>query len=364
MKIILFHSFVSKIGGIETLDYNFTKALSKKYDILFMYKAIAEEQLERIQQFVKCEKYDSSKNYTCDICICNSAWGGYPDTVKSIRNEYWQIIHADYTKMKEVNWVYNKWNKTTRHIAVGKNVKETFEKEYGEKADIIYNLLDEIQETKPILKLISATRLSGEKGYNRMIALMKALKEKEIKFRWIIFTDLELYGLQPVAMEEVIYMKTRYDIWDYVKEADYGVQLSDTEGYSYFINECLQYGTAMITTDFKSAYESVVDGVNGYILNMDLSNLDVDKIVNNIPRDFKYKEKGTINNWIKELGKPEKKEKYKYKPEKKEKDFKAIVKSPCFYIQENIQAKEGDILTIKTKERLEFLITNGFVERI
>lgn len=318
MKIILFHSSVSKIGGIETLDYNLTKALSKKYDVLFMYNNIAPEQLERIEKFVQCEKYDKRKEYLCDVCICNSAWAGYPDSVTSLRNEYWQMIHADYNKMKETGWTYHKWKKTTRHIAVGQNVKDTFEKEYKQKADIIYNLLDKIQETKPILKLVSATRLSSEKGYGRMITLMNMLKESGIKFRWTIFTDLDLYKQKPIIMEEVIYMKTRYDIWDYIKEADYGVQLSDTEGYSYFINECLQYGTAMLVTNFKSAYESVIDGVNGYILDMDLSNLDLDKIVNKIPKDFKYVEKGTIKDWIKELGKPEKKEKYKYKPHKEE----------------------------------------------
>ena len=34
---------------------------------------------------------------------------------------------------------------------------------YKEKPTTMYNLLDEIQKTQPILKLISATRLSGEK---------------------------------------------------------------------------------------------------------------------------------------------------------------------------------------------------------
>lgn len=82
-------------------------------------------------------------------------------------------------------------------------------------------------------------------------------------------------------MEEIIYMQPRYDLFDYIKRSDYGVQLSDTEGYSYFVNECLQYGTPMITTNFDSVFESVEDGVNGYILDMDLSNLDIDKIMNN-----------------------------------------------------------------------------------
>ena len=47
--------------------------------------------------------------------------------------------------------------------------------------------------------------------------------------------------------EEIIYMQPRYDLFDYIKEADYGVQLSDTEGYSYFQMNVYKYGTPMIT---------------------------------------------------------------------------------------------------------------------
>lgn len=136
-----------------------------------------------------------------------------------------------------------------------------------------------------------------------MLKLAKALKENNIKFRWTIFTDLNLYGKKPFDLEEVIYMKPSHDFVDYIVEADYGVQLSDTEGYSYFINECLQYGTPVICTNFPSAYESVKEEKNGYILDMNLSNLDIDKIINKIPSKFEYKEKCTEEDWVKILEK-------------------------------------------------------------
>lgn len=136
-----------------------------------------------------------------------------------------------------------------------------------------------------------------------MVKLANMLKANNIKFRWTIFTDLNLYNKRPIDLEEVVYMKPSYDFTDYIKEADYGVQLSDTEGYSYFINECLQQNTPVICTNFPSAYESVEDGVNCYILDMNLSNLNLDKIVNNIPNDFVYIEKGTEKDWIELLNK-------------------------------------------------------------
>ena len=146
-----------------------------------------------------------------------------------------------------------------------------------EKITRIYNILDEIQETKPILKLISATRVSKEKGYERMLKLAQELKKAGIKFRWTIFTDLELYNKKPFNLEEIVYMKPSHNFFDYIVEADYGVQLSDTEGYSYFINECLEYGTPVLCTNFPSAYESIEDEKNGYILDMQLSNLNINK---------------------------------------------------------------------------------------
>lgn len=302
--IILYHNNLLKFGGVDTFVFNFVKKMSKYYNILFLYTTADADNLKRIKQYVKTEKYNKDKKYICDICICASAWGIYPDTVIAKSGRYIQMVHADYIRAKEVGFTYSKWRKTTEHVGVSDYVCKVFEKLYPkEKITRIYNILDYKQETKPILKLISATRVSKEKGYDRMLKLAKELKKANVKFRWIIFTDLKLYNQKPFDLEEIVYMKPSYDLWSYIKEADYGVQLSDTEGYSYFINECLQYGTPVIATNFPSVYESVEDGVNGYILDMNLKNLNIEKIVNEIPKEFEYKEKCTEKDWIKLLNK-------------------------------------------------------------
>ena len=304
-KIILYHSNPLKIGGVDTFDYNFCKKLKDKYDITFLYREGVKSTIDRLKDLgIDVQKYDSSKKYICDICICASAWGGYPDTVIAKSGRYIQMVHADYKRAVEVDFHYTKWSKTTEHVGVSDQVCKAFKEMYPkEKITRIYNILDDKLETKPILKLVSATRLSKEKGYSRMLELAEALKEGGIRFRWTIFTDLELYNQKPIDMDEIVYMNPTRDIFDYIIEADYGVQLSDTEGYSYFINECLQYGTPVICTNFPSAYEIMEDGINGYILDMDLSNLDIDKIINNIPNNFKYTEKCKISDWSKLLDK-------------------------------------------------------------
>lgn len=202
-----------------------------------------------------------------------------------------------------------------------------------------------------------------------MLKLAKKLKEKNVKFRWTIFTDLNLYNQKPFDLEEIVYMKPRYDFWDYVAEADYGVQLSDTEGYSYFINECLQYGTPVICTDFPSVYESVEDGVNGYILDMNLSNLDIDKIINKIPNNFEYKEKTTVEDWKKILNKKKERRSNMYKvvaiknyndtrPELI-KEFKGEMK---YNSKGNAEIKEKDVYFIEDKQRAETIKKSGLAK--
>ena len=102
--------------------------------------------------------------FRSDICLCASAWGQYPETVIAKSGRYIQMVHADYIRAKEVGFTYSKWHKTTEHVGVSDHVCKIFKQLFPkEKITRIYNLLDDVQETKPILKLISATRVSKEK---------------------------------------------------------------------------------------------------------------------------------------------------------------------------------------------------------
>lgn len=164
-KIILYHNNLLAFGGVDTFVYNFTKRLKNHYDIYFLYSTANIDNLKRIQEnCIQVEKYNEKKTYICDVCICASAWGRYPDSVISRSGKYIQMVHADYIRAKEVNFEYHKWFKTTEHVGVSDHVCKVFNKLYPtEEITRIYNILDYKQETKPILKLISATRVSKEK---------------------------------------------------------------------------------------------------------------------------------------------------------------------------------------------------------
>lgn len=356
MRIVLYQSNIIKIGGVETLLYNLCEQLKDDYDIVVVYKECDYDQLMRLSALTKCVNYSSFKTLECDICICMSSWGGYPDKIISSRNEYWQMIHANYKELLKENYFYNKWSKTTKHIAVSKSVAKTFKEIYKIDCEVMYNILGKIQKTRKILRLVSATRLSGEKGYERMKKLVKILDENDIPFIWSIFTDLSLYNVKPINHKGIRFLKPTYQIWDVVSDSDYGIQLSDTEGYSYFVNECLQYGTPVIVTNFDSVYESVEDGINGYIVNMDLSNLDLDKIYNKIPKGFKYVEKCVKQDWINLLGKPDKKENY----------VSDIVKVRCIKpytdMERGVDVEENEIYLV-TKTRANFLLEKEVIKK-
>ncbi len=373
MKLILYHNNLLKFGGVDTFVYNFVKKMNKYFDILFLYTTADKNNLERIKKYVKTEQYSKDKKYICDICICASAWGKYPDSVIAKTGRYIQMVHADYERAKEVGFYYSKWQKTTEHIGVSDYVCKIFKELYpNEKITRIYNILDEVKETKPILKLISATRVSKEKGYERMLKLAQELKKANIRFRWTIFTDLNLYNQKPFDLEEIVYMKPSHDFFDYIKESDYGVQLSDTEGYSYFINECLEYGTPVICTNFPSAYESVENEKNGYILDMNLSNLDINKIINNIPKNFLYKEKCSEKDWIALINKKvERKNKNMYKVIAKQ-DYTdkrpELIENYCegkkieFNDEGNAKVKKNDIYYVNDNTRAMQIKESGLAE--
>ena len=95
-------------------------------------------------------------------------------------------------------------------------------------------------------------------------------------FIWLVFTDSDIPNLPGF-----IKMPVDIDVRDYIAEADYLVQLSDTEGYCYSVMEAWLLGTMTITTPVISFYEQgLVDGENGYIIDFDMPDIDnfVDKI--------------------------------------------------------------------------------------
>lgn len=266
MKNCFYFKNINAIGGVETFFYNIAKKYSNK-DITIYYKTGDAKQIARLRQYVDVRQYKGEEivcekmflNYACDIL----------DKVKA--KEVIQILHADYDALNVKPIVHEK---ITKYIGVSKQVCDSFEKLTGIKAEVCYNPVS-VNKPEKVLHLISATRLSKEKGKQRMIALADALDDAGITYTWTIFTTDQAV----IQNKNTVYRKPRLDITSFIAESDYLVQLSDTEGYGYAVAESLMIGTPVIVTPCPALQEiGVKDGVNGFVLPFDMKDIPVEKI--------------------------------------------------------------------------------------
>jgi GT2 family glycosyltransferase len=300
-----------RIGGIETFNANFCKRMSKYYDVTFMCEKGDADRLKEMAKHCRVV-INQGQTIETDVAVYTTAWGKRPDgQIKAKR--YIQMIHADYDWLNKAvgNWKYEKlpWVGNAGHVCVGENVQRQFERLTGFTGVVIPNLLDPDTKTRKVLRLISVTRIAREKGFARMVKLADTLRDNGIPFIWHIYGDGEkTYETSIRQMfskhTNVIFMGVSYEPLDYVADADYLVSFSDSEGFSYSTYEALQVGTPCLCTNYPSATEQVTNGVNGYIFDMQLSNLDVEKIYTKIPKGFKFKEKGTEKAWCDLIGNP------------------------------------------------------------
>ena len=307
LKVILFHRWILKMGGVETFMYNFCVTMRNYYDITVLYEYGDIDQLARMHPYANIEHWEASKKYEADVVVNNTAsWVEFPENIKA--DKYITVIHCDYTDYMKYG-VQPALIKGHEFVCVKGFARDSYERLFNVKCGLIEGTLQPELKPNRILHLVSATRLTVEKGFERMKILMKKLQDSGIKYDWKIFTNEKV---DVSAYPGVILMKPCYDVIDWVADADYLVQLSSTEALCLAVREALSVGTPCIVTDIPG-FDYIEDGVLGYKLKLDMSNVDVDKIYNHIPK-VKWSEdkKAIMDAWFEKLGKPVYKEKPTY----------------------------------------------------
>lgn len=288
---VFYFANINKIGGIETMFW----MLARKYgdrDITIVFKKADPKQLARLRELVRCVRFTGQRiecrraffNFTTDII----------DFVDA--EEYSLILHADYSSSIYKNLPLPVHPKISRYLAVSQTVANGFMARSGIMPEVVYNPFV-VDSPKKILHLVSATRLSAEKGKARMLKLAEALDAAGVPWRWDVWTTDE-YGFKH---PNIFARPAKLDILDEIADADYLVQLSDTEGYSYSVVEALSVGTPVIVTDFAVVREmGIRNGVNGFVLPMDMKHIPIEEIYAGLP-PFKYKPRA--DRWGELLGK-------------------------------------------------------------
>lgn len=284
-NVIYFPSFNS-IGGVETYCYEMALKFGKDYDITIVYRQGDKSQMQRLREVCRVIKYHDGDKIICDVFLFGWGW----DIIDSVEaKEYIQTYHADF-KARGIDPCLDK--RVTKRFGVAENTTIGIREHFPVEVETMYNPYTP-KKPRKVLNLISPTRLTPEKGYERMLALAEALDKANIPFLWTVYTDHP----REIPNKSMVCLPGRLDILDYIANADYLVQLSDTEGYSYSIVEALSVGTPVICTALPVAEEQgVVNGKTGFILPFDMSSIPVEEIYKGLkkfkvtPRESHYDE--------------------------------------------------------------------------
>ena len=273
-----------QIGGIETFIYNFCVNLAKYYDILVLFDRMADNQRERLKGLARTMKNDINQKIICDTLIINRI-----TDKPTINIQYRQKIQMCHMAKLDPRYVLPKDNDL--QVPVSNVVARSFESDLR-NYEVINNLTVPQKVKEPLL-LVSAQRLNtAEKGKSRIEKLAKLLKDKNIPFIWLLFSDGSL------ICDGIINVKPTLNIAPYIKKADYLVQLSDSEGFCYSIVEALELGTAVITTPIEVLSEiGFKDRENGYIVPFDIVDDDIERIYNVPTFTYKYNNAKRVKQW-------------------------------------------------------------------
>ena len=275
-NVIYFPSFNS-IGGVETYCYEMALKFGKDYDITIVYRQGDKKQMKRLSDVCRVIKFHDGDKIVCDVFLFGWGW----DIMDSVEaKEYVQTYHADF-KARGIDPCLDK--RVTKRYGVADNTTLGIREHFNMEVETMYNPYTP-KKPRKVLNLISATRLSPDKGYNRMLQLADALEKADIPYLWTIYTDAP----KDTGHPSMVCVPTRLDIIDFIANADYLVQLSDSEGFSYSIVEALSVGTPVICTEFGVAAEQGVEnGKTGFILPFDMSWIPVEEIYKGVKK-FKY----------------------------------------------------------------------------
>ena len=228
-------------------------------------------------------------------------------------------------------------------------VSETAGKSFGvEDPEVIHNLTVPQEPVKTLI-LVSACRLTYEKGGQRMLDFGWMLENMGIPYVWFVFTD----GFLQAPPPGMIFKKPTLDIAPYVKAADFLVALSDQESYGYSIVEAWEMGTPTITTPLSVLPElGFVEGKQGFTVPFDVQkaeNLENKLFTEYKPFKWRNPNREIVKQWREVLG--DTKPTRKYKPQRGLRWVRALLDFKD--MQQNRDVKAGEVYQVPFKRAEE-----------
>lgn len=252
-----------------------------------------------------------------DIHVLQSLWKQWREDIPMFEKEYdvayggqeglcnYYVIDKVHAKRKII-WIHCDYNKL--------NYSPTFDKEYFYKASIVATMsekakqilwqhfpesanhiwyIQNITNGKMIWKMsqeniddpsykhiedginiLSVGRLAPQKKYDRALQAAATLKKRGIKFHWTIIGEgPERNMLEPLrkslGIEDYVdLLGLRPNPYQYMAHSDMLVVTSQFEGRSIAIDEAQILGLPVITTNYDTAKDAVINGETGIICEM------------------------------------------------------------------------------------------------
>lgn len=325
-KVLLFVDNLDE-GGVSKVLFDLLENINReKYDITIMAlynNGMYKDKIKEYGKFKYCFDIPEPNDNSLKANLYRKYWGGvlrlpekfmYKWFVKEKYDIEIAFIHGWSTKFisgsnnkksKKIAWVHadlvtwdrvdgvfkslehhkKAYSKFDEVICVSQTVKEGIEKKYNVKnAKVLYNpinrekilklsneKIDDINHSNKF-KLISVGRLSKEKGYDRLLRVVKKLVNEQIGCELLIigsgkeYDKLNSYIKNNNLEYNIKIVGYKENPYKYVKSSDLFVCSSLSEGYSLVIAESLVLGIPVVSTKCSGPIEILRNGENGLLV--------------------------------------------------------------------------------------------------
>lgn len=270
---VFYFSEINAIGGVESFFY-YLAQLYKNIEVY--YRKGDPKQIERLAKLIPTHKY-SGGTIVCDKLFCQYN----VDILDKVEaKDIYYIVHTDYKTCGYMPIVHPKIN---HYIGVSQVVCDSFKELTGLDCELIYNpVVIDKNAQKPLI-IVSAMRMSPEKGKDNIIKLTEKLDKEGLKYIWFIFTN----SSRDIPNPNIVLLEPKLDIAPYLKIADIVAAPSTSEAFGYTPVEALSLGIPVLLMDLPIWKElGIKDGEHGWII-QDIDKFNVHNLYKKIPK-FTY----------------------------------------------------------------------------
>lgn len=325
MKKIVFVNKTLLMGGIEKSLEFLVKDLRKYFDIEIIYltnENLDEMIVNKLKKYVKVSCIDEYENIECDICIWCTLYFEYEHVKKIIKaKKSYAWVHSMPRAFENCLLDNEEFVKDIdKFICVSNSVKDILN--VNKPSIVIHNFIDdEINVLSNIenpyksypdkLKLVTVSRISRGKGFERIKIMTDEFEKMKIDYIWLVVGNGRSMECEIKSWfqnnSNIVFVGKKANPYPYIKNADFLIQLSDDESWGIVISEALALHTPVVVTDFPSSKEQVQDGFNGIIVDRNKKSY-IDYILRMISENDKFNEniekyeyKNEFKNWLEEL---------------------------------------------------------------